>query len=47
MMFHLWEIFWLKNYVAVDTVSDVVAEATDFVVPTKDEIPVWDDVVIA
>ena len=37
----------MRNYVAVDDASDVAAETTDFVVPTADEIPVWDNVVIA
>ncbi len=47
MMLHLWEIFRLINYVVVDATNDVAAEATDFVVPTEDEIPVWDDIVTA
>ncbi len=37
----------MRNYVAVDTTSDVAADATDFVVSIADEIPVWDDVVVA
>ena len=31
----------------VDAANGVAAEATDFVVPTEDEIPVWDDIVTA
>uniref|UniRef100_A0A2N9EYX8 Uncharacterized protein n=1 Tax=Fagus sylvatica TaxID=28930 RepID=A0A2N9EYX8_FAGSY len=35
------------NDILAYATNDVAAEATDFVVPTEDEIPVWDDIVTA